>query len=174
MHYHIIGNLHDPATNNSGNDNTSTNVDVFREKIGHIIGAGDHVGCKISSNLSYYPCESDEESTASTCGTVPMRDKIKRGPDIFAVNDFASARGDDAKHGYEEGDEGQESSLPVDSLLPPHVAREIWNVGAHRCPVAFSIILGPINSSGAYQPPQILEKLFNMSQDLVDPETLYS
>lgn len=168
----MIVNLHDPATNNSGNDNTPTNINVFWEKVGHIVGTGDYVGCEIGSNLAYDPCESDEESTASTCGAVPMRDKIERGPNIFAVNDFASARGDDAEHGYEKRDEGQESSLPVHSFLLPHVAREIWNVGAHRSPVAFSIVLGLNDSTGTYQPPQMLEKLFNISQDLVDPETL--
>ena len=35
---------HDPAGGNGSDDHAATDVDVFGEKGGHIVGAGDDVG----------------------------------------------------------------------------------------------------------------------------------
>ena len=82
---------HGPASRHSRDDCTSSDIDILRTQVHHIVRAGNNVRRQIRPDLCHDPTETHEESTAPSPGSVPVRREVKRRPDIFSVDDFCAA-----------------------------------------------------------------------------------
>lgn len=62
---------------------------------------------------------------------MPLRCQTQRIPDVLPVDDFGGRGADDAEQAQQNGDEGQEETLPVDTLRSLEVPCEVWDVRGH-------------------------------------------
>lgn len=125
---------HDPACCYGGDDNTTTNINIFGKQTRHIIRTRNNVGGEIRTNLRNDPCEADEKGSRSPRRAGPLSGESEGVPDIFSIHNFGAGCGDDAEETETELDEREEKYLPVYSVLALQVASEVGDVCRHGCP----------------------------------------
>lgn len=127
---------HYPATDDGRDDHSTTNIDILREEIDHVVRAGDDVGGQVGTDLSDAPAKADEEGAAPATRSVPLRRERDWFPDVGAIDDSSSRCADNTEHSEDDANHREEEGLLVYALRTLHVPCKIRNVHGHRGPAS--------------------------------------
>lgn len=127
---------HDPASSDSCDDHTTSNVDVLGKQVCHVIRAGDNVCTQICSNLSYAPGEANKESPCSASWSVPLAGECQGVPDILAIDDLSRRARYYSKDTKEKSNDWEEEALPPDTVSLFEISCKIRHIGCHGRPAS--------------------------------------